>query len=58
LPALKWSVGLSKAAQDHVNDCGPSGLTGHVGNDNSTMKDRLERYGSWMGNIGENISYG
>jgi len=37
LPALKWSVGLAKAAQDHVNDCGPTGLTGHTGKDNSTM---------------------
>lgn len=54
---LQWSEELATAAQDHCNDIGPRGLTGHVGSNGSQMDDRIERYGEWSGNIGENVVY-
>ncbi len=56
--ALRPSQGLSRAAQDHVRDQGPSGGLGHDGKDGSRMCDRANRYGKWSGKVGENISYG
>ncbi len=56
--ALRPSKGMSTAAKDHVRDQGPSGGTGHRGNDGSQMSDRVKHYGRWTGKIGENISYG
>lgn len=56
--ALTLSTGLTKAAQDHINDCGPKGLVQHEGSDNSSPFDRMNRYGSWSGTAGENIAFG
>lgn len=53
-----WDDGLTNAARDHADDIGPKGITGHTGSDGSSMTDRIERYGDWMGHIGENISFG
>jgi len=58
LPALTWADGLWRAAGDHVRDQGPSGSTGHVGNDRSSMGQRMSRYGQWQGTAAENIDYG
>jgi uncharacterized protein YkwD len=58
IPKLKISKGLSRAARDHVNDQSRSGKTGHIGDDGSKPYERMERYGSWEGLSGENISYG
>jgi uncharacterized protein YkwD len=58
LPAYTLEDGLTAAASDHANDIGPKGITGHTGSDGSSMTDRIERYGEWMGHIGENISFG
>ncbi|CAG9313749.1 unnamed protein product [Blepharisma stoltei] len=55
---FQFSEGLSKAAQDHCNDTGPKGKTGHSGTDGSSMGSRIERYGNWNTCIGENIDYG
>lgn len=52
------SRGLSRAAADHVLDLGRRGLTGHKGADGSEFTRRIERYGAWSGEIGENIVYG
>lgn len=41
---LEYSVGLSLAARDHLNDHGPKGLIGHEGTDGSHSKDRILRY--------------
>ena len=55
---LEWSEGLSKAAQAHVDDLGPKGLSGHDSSDGSDAALRVERYGQWSGQLGENIDYG
>jgi len=52
------SKGLTQAARDHVNDQSKTGRTGHQGSDRSTMRNRVERYGTWEKRIAENIAYG
>lgn len=52
------SEGLTRAARDHVNDQSRTGRTGHQGADRSTMRNRVERYGTWEKRIAENIAYG
>jgi uncharacterized protein YkwD len=56
LPPLTLSTGMSRAAADHCAEQG-NGQLGHDGNDHSSPGDRISRYGSWMNNWGENISY-
>lgn len=58
LPIMYPSSGLAKAARDHVKDQSISGKTGHTGNDKSSMRERIERYGQWKIRIAENIAYG
>ena len=57
LAPLSASKGMSLAAKDHVKDLGLTGNTGHKGTDGSMTGDRVNRYGSWMNAIGENIAY-
>lgn len=52
------SLGLTNAANDHVEDQSKTGKTGHAGSDNSTLRKRVERYGEWRVRIAENIAYG
>ncbi len=58
LPIVSPNEGLTKAARDHVKDQSKTGHTGHQGSDRSTMRDRIERYGTWEKRIAENIAYG
>jgi hypothetical protein len=58
LGLVTFSAGLSRAADDHARDTGPRGLIGHAGADGSDFSRRIERYGRWSGEIGEDISYG
>ena len=58
LPPLQLSVGMSMAARDHANDIGSKGIVGHYGSDGSQFFDRINRYGSSNGAVGQNISYG
>ena len=58
LPPLESSSGLNRSAMDHVADTGGRGTMSHSGSDGSRSWDRVERYGRWMGLVGENISYG
>jgi len=55
---LTLSMGVSKAAADHVDDKSRTGKTGHKGSDNSQPWDRVNRYGTWSGRIGENLAFG
>lgn len=57
LAALKSREGITKAAKDHANDIGSKGLESHTGSDNSKIGDRLDRYGRWMGKVGESINF-
>jgi uncharacterized protein YkwD len=54
--ALQQSIGMSRAAADHVAD--QRNATGHIGTHGSRPADRVSRYGTWTGTIGENIAYG
>ncbi|BAU13231.1 unknown protein [Leptolyngbya sp. NIES-3755] len=56
-PALSISQGLSLGARDHVLDLGPKGKAGHYGTDGSDPFQRMNRYGTWKGSAGENISF-
>lgn len=58
LPPLKRSEYLEYAALDHSNDILLNGVTNNIGSDKSTLKDRIERYCIWRGNIAENIDLG
>jgi hypothetical protein len=58
LTVVKPSLGLTKAARDHVRDQSVSGKTGHTGRDGSGFRKRIERYGKWNVRIAENIAYG
>ena len=58
LPPLAWSSGLAEAAAELARDQGHSGETGHSGSRSGDMRGRIERHGSWLGRIAENIGYG
>jgi len=58
LSVIYPSEGLTRAARDHVNDQSKTGRTGHQGSDRSSMRNRVERYGTWEKRIAENIAYG
>ena len=58
LSSLSPRKGLTLAARDHARDQAMTGATGHAGSDNSTLGDRLNRYGKWDISAGENIDYG
>ena len=55
---LPQCPGLILSCQDHNNDTGPKGTTGHDGSDGSKPADRMNRHGMWQGGCAENISYG
>ena len=55
---VRLSRGMSSGARDHVRDSGPRGRTEHVGTDGSNPWDRVNRYGSWLVTVGENIAFG
>jgi uncharacterized protein YkwD len=58
LGELKLDDHLSRASQDHADDIGPKGITGHTGSDGSSADDRISRYLEWDVTIAENIDFG
>jgi uncharacterized protein YkwD len=56
--AMKWDQLLAYAAEDLAVKQGLTTETGHTGPDGSTMKSRIELFGTWKSTIGENIAYG
>jgi uncharacterized protein YkwD len=58
LAPLSWSEGLADSAADLVRDQGASGQIGHTGSRSGDMLQRIERHGSWISTVAENIGYG
>ncbi|MGA1410225.1 MAG: CAP domain-containing protein [Prochlorotrichaceae cyanobacterium] len=58
LGELSRSIGMDQAAADQAADQAQTGKIGHIGSDNSTPSQRLNRYGAWKTMAAENISYG
>lgn len=58
MPSFSVSTGMCMGATALVKDHATTGNTGHKGADGSFCEDRLNRFGSWSGTVGENISYG
>jgi uncharacterized protein YkwD len=54
---LMLNTGMVRGANDHLNDLIKTGGFGHRGSDGSSTGDRLDRYGSWMDSLGEDIVY-
>lgn len=57
LEKLSKNEYLEMATVDHYKDIAPKGLCSHTGSDESSYKDRIERYASWGGAIYEAIRY-
>ena len=55
---LTLEKGLYLAAKDHAEDQGKTGQRGHEGSDGSSVRDRVNRYGSGANSLAETISYG
>jgi len=53
---LRFNEGLARAARLHALDIGPRGSLEHVGADGSHLSQRLNRLGTWLGLVAENIS--
>jgi hypothetical protein len=58
LPALGVSRGLCSGARLLVDEQGASGSTGHKSADGALCEQRAQRFGSWQGDLGENLTYG
>jgi len=58
LPALGVSRGLCSGARLLVEDQSATGATGHKGTDGTFCEQRAQRFGSWQGDLGENLTYG
>ena len=58
LPPFIFSRGMSQSALDHCKDMFYNNWFEHNGTDGSTPGDRINRYGKWLNNCGENIARG
>ena len=58
LKELQWDENLCRSAQEHVDDIGPKGLLQYQSSDGTEPENRITKYGSYIGNLGENIDFG
>lgn len=58
LPPLSWSDRLARSAEDLARDQAQHGGLGHQGSDGSLPWDRIKRYGTVDGGVGEVATYG
>lgn len=58
LSALSANDALRVSALSHVKDIGPKDLTQHESSDGLTFSQRFEKYGTPVGAMAENISFG
>jgi uncharacterized protein YkwD len=56
-PPLSAATGMCLGARELVKDQSASGATGHRGADGSLCEQRTGRFGSWTGDIGEDLDY-
>jgi uncharacterized protein YkwD len=57
VPPLGLSPGMCAGARELVKDQGATGATGHRGADGSFCEQRTQRFGTWTGDIGEDLNY-
>ena len=57
VPPLEAAEPACLAAKDHGVDLVTKGIMGHIGSDGTKPNDRVDRYGKWLGGIGEAIVY-
>lgn len=57
VPPLGLSTGMCAGARELVKDQSATGATGHKGSDGSFCEQRTQRFGTWAGNIGEDLNY-
>ena len=55
---LTWSDGMALAARDHCDDIIQNGVWSHIGSDNSTPSERMQRYGTIIGISSEIVDGG
>lgn len=55
IATLTLTEGLVKAAQNHATFCGTNGVAGHIGDDGSTVEDRVNVYGNFKTAPVENV---
>lgn len=58
LPALSANDALRVASTYHVNDIGQKDLAQHNSSDGTTFSQRFEKFGTSIGSVAENISFG
>lgn len=55
--ALVREAGLDAASRSHLNDLLSNRTNGHIGSDGSTFADRARMFGSFTGQLAENINF-
>lgn len=58
LEEVKFNSSLTKAAIDHCIDLSSNGTTGHLGSNNETIRNRIEKYSKAIQYFGENCLFG
>ena len=56
--SLIFSQPLSISSHNHAVDLGTHNLNSHIGSNNSTLRERVEKYSEWNGLLIESIEFG
>ena len=56
--SLIYSQPLSISSHNHAVDLGTHNLNSHIGSNNSTLRERVEKYTEWNGLLIESIEFG
>ena len=56
--SLIYSQPLSISSHNHAVDLGTHNLNSHIGSNNSTLRERVEKYSEWNGLLIESIEFG
>lgn len=55
---FEWDELIGRSCKDHCKDIGPKGRTSHKSSNGDEAHERILKYGSVFGMIGENLNYG